>query len=58
MSQNVNTEGSTSISYFAADQDGNQEATKSLVVNLDFTNPTIGVVASPAANVDGWNNSP
>ena len=58
ISVNVNTLGTTNISFFAEDLEGNQEAIKSLVVKFDNTVPTIDVVASPVANVDGWNNSP
>ena len=54
----VSSEGLTTLSYFARDKAGNQEATKSLTVQIDTTLPTATFGApSPAANATGWNNT-
>ncbi|MGH9735341.1 MAG: hypothetical protein ACRD8A_12220 [Candidatus Acidiferrales bacterium] len=37
----INTEGQTTITYFATDNDGNQEAPQQLTVSLDKTAPTV-----------------
>jgi hypothetical protein len=54
----VSSEGTTTITYFATDNDGSSELPKSLTVKLDKTAPTITPTGrTPAANDDGWNNT-
>jgi hypothetical protein len=57
----INTEGTTTVSYFAIDNAGNRESpAKSFTVKLDKTAPTVGTVSpanaatgvSPTANVE------
>ena len=50
-------EGTTTIEYFARDNEGNQEEINTLVVNIDKTYPTIEATANPEANEHGWNNT-
>jgi hypothetical protein len=53
----ITAEGATTVAYFAIDNAGNQEPRKVLTVLVDKTPPTAVAVASPAANVNGWNNT-
>jgi hypothetical protein len=54
----IGNEGVTTISYFARDQALNVESTKTLVLNIDLTNPTVVLgTAYPAPNAAGWNNT-
>jgi hypothetical protein len=54
----ISNEGVTTISYFAHDQALNVESTKTLVLNIDLTNPTVVLgTAYPAPNGAGWNNT-
>ncbi len=54
----VSSEGITTISYFARDQALNVESTKTLVLRIDRTNPTVTLgTAYPAPNGAGWNNT-
>lgn len=53
----INTEGTTTLTYFARDNAGNTEAPNTLTVKLDKTPPTIEATASPAPNASGWNNT-
>src|SRR5262249_7339876 len=54
----ISTEGTTTLSYFATDNAGNQESAKTLVVQIDKTPPTVNFGApTPAANAAGWNNT-
>ena len=52
-----NTEGVYPLTFFAADNAGNVEATQSLLVRIDKTAPTIASSQTPPANGAGWNNS-
>jgi hypothetical protein len=52
-----NTEGVYPLTFFAADNAGNVEATQSLLVRIDKTPPTIASSQTPLANGAGWNNS-
>src|SRR5260221_8978367 len=46
-----------SLTYFAVDNAGNQEASKTLVVRLDKTAPTVTFRSpTPPANAAGWHN--
>ncbi len=54
----VSSQGITTISYSARDQALNVESTKTLVVRIDVTNPTVVLgTAYPAPNAAGWNNT-
>ncbi|HEU5422300.1 MAG TPA: hypothetical protein VFU72_02070, partial [Nitrolancea sp.] len=54
----IANEGITTISYSAYDHALNQEATKTLVVRVDLTDPTVALgTAYPAPNAAGWNNT-
>jgi hypothetical protein len=54
----ISAEGTTTVAFLARDNEGNEESpAKTLAVNLDRTPPVIEVVASPAPNAFGWNNS-
>lgn len=53
----VSAEGITTLSYFASDKTGNQEASKRLTVKVDKTKPIITGNRSPAPNAAGWNNT-
>ncbi len=55
--KSLNTEGAgQAISGSATDLAGNVAST-TLTANIDKTPPTIGVLASPPANANGWNNT-
>ena len=53
----ISTEGTTTFSYYAVDNAGNQGAEQSFTVKLDKTAPTIAGSASPLPNAAGWNNT-
>jgi hypothetical protein len=53
----ISSEGTTTLIYWAIDNVGNVETSKSLEIKLDKTPPTITAQASPLANAYGWNNS-
>jgi hypothetical protein len=53
----INTEGTTTITFFGTDNAGNVETAKTLTIKLDKTPPTISGAATPAANANGWNNT-
>ncbi len=51
------TEGITTLTYWAIDNNGNSEMAKSLEIKLDKTPPVIIPQALPRPNSSGWNNS-
>jgi len=53
----VTAEGVTTLQYRSRDQAGNIEETKSIVVKIDKTAPTIILSRTPEPNQYGWNNS-
>jgi hypothetical protein len=53
----ISSEGMTTISFFATDHAANLEAANTLVIRLDKTPPTVTGSASPAADVNGWDNT-
>src|SRR6266850_1417504 len=55
----INTEGTTDVSYFATDNPGNQEGTKTLSIRIDRTLPVIsGMPAiTGTAGKNGWYRS-
>lgn len=53
----ITAEGITTLTYFARDNAGNQEPSKSLTVRIDKTPPVVTVSRSPAPNAFGWNNT-
>ncbi|WP_341347916.1 HYR domain-containing protein [Paenibacillus sp. FSL H3-0469] len=50
-------EGATTVSYWAADRTGNAEAPRTVVVQIDKSGPLIASILSPEANEKGWNSS-
>jgi len=54
----IAAEGSTTVTYFAVDNQDNAEIAKSVTVQVDLTDPTISGWTVPAPNPAGWNNSP
>ncbi len=50
------TEGETTIEYFATDNAGNIEESRTLVVRIDKTPPTLVANVEPEPNEHGWNN--
>jgi cell wall-associated NlpC family hydrolase len=53
----ISTEGTTTVSFSAADNAGNIETLKQIVVMLDKSSPTTTGTRTPAPNSSGWNNS-
>ncbi|MGH9901329.1 MAG: hypothetical protein ACRD68_05835, partial [Pyrinomonadaceae bacterium] len=53
----ITAEGTTTVSFYAADEAGNVEAAKTVTVSIDRTAPTISVSRTPDANAFGWNNT-
>jgi Beta-propeller repeat len=53
----VSAEGITTITFFGADNAGNIEAAKTIIVRIDKTPPNILGSRTPPANANGWNNS-
>jgi hypothetical protein len=53
----INTEGITTITFFATDNASNVESPKTLIIRLDKTPPTITAEASPTPNGSSWNNT-
>jgi hypothetical protein len=57
-SVSIAAEGTTTLTYFAVDNAGNQEAPRTLTVKIDKTPPTVTFGApSPTPNAAGWNNA-
>jgi len=50
-------EGQHTLNYWAVDNAGKAEASKSLVINIDKTKPAISSSRSPGPNANGWNNT-
>jgi hypothetical protein len=53
----VNVEGTTTITFYAADLAGNTGAAQQIIVKLDKTAPVVGTSRAPEANANGWNNT-
>ncbi|MGH3373083.1 MAG: OmpL47-type beta-barrel domain-containing protein, partial [Nocardioidaceae bacterium] len=53
----VTDEGVTTVTYFAVDNAGNEEAERTLELKIDKTNPTIDGGRTPLPNENGWNNT-
>jgi hypothetical protein len=53
----IGTEGVTTTSFFATDNNGNAELPQTVAIKVDKTTPSIDASRSPTANVYGWNNS-
>ena len=53
----ISAEGITTLTYFAQDRTGRQEAPKRLTVQIDKTPPTLGATLTPLPNGNGWNNT-
>lgn len=49
-------EGISTLTFYATDNAGNQEAPNSLMIQVDNTVPSITGVRTPAPNPNGWNN--
>ncbi|MBI4321465.1 MAG: PKD domain-containing protein [Chloroflexi bacterium] len=54
----LSAEGIITVTYFARDNAGNQEAAKTIVIRIDKTPPQIVSTRTPGANANGWNNTP
>lgn len=54
----VNTEGANQVFSFTATDVAGNTATGSVTLSIDKTPPVITPTAAPAANANGWNNSP
>jgi large repetitive protein len=52
----IDTEGVHTLAYWSTDKAGNEEAHKTISIQIDKTAPTINHTQSPAANANGWNN--
>jgi hypothetical protein len=53
----ISAEGTTTLTFFARDNAGNQEDPQALTVKIDKTFPLVAVTRTPAPNADGWNNT-
>ncbi|CEF49027.1 unnamed protein product [uncultured bacterium] len=53
----ISVEGVTTLTYFATDNIGNQEALRTLIVRIDKTLPTLTATRTPLPNTAGWNNT-
>lgn len=53
----VTVEGETTITFFATDNAGNVEPSKTVTVKIDKTKPVITGARSPQPNANGWNNA-
>jgi hypothetical protein len=56
-STTITSEGITTVTYFATDNASNVEASRTLVVRIDKTAPTLTTTRT-APNANGWNNGP
>jgi hypothetical protein len=55
---NITAEGETTLSFFAKDNAGNVESTKTKTIKIDKTAPSVAYTsASPAPNGAGWSNT-
>ncbi len=52
----ISIEGTTSLTYFAVDNAGNQEQAQTLTINVDKTPPSVSTSRTPP-NSNGWNNT-
>lgn len=52
----ITEEGTSTLSFYAHDNNGNYEDTHTLLIRLDKTAPIISVVIDPTANSNGWHN--
>jgi uncharacterized repeat protein (TIGR01451 family) len=57
VSLTIYTEGITTLTYYAVDNTGNQEAEQSITLKLDKTAPTVAASVSSEPNANGWNNT-
>jgi hypothetical protein len=53
----ISSEGVHTLTYWSVDNAGNEEAHQTITVRIDKSNPTITDHQTPAANVNGWNNT-
>jgi hypothetical protein len=53
----ITAEGTTTVTYSAVDNFGNNETSKSFVVNIDKTAPVTTAGATPMPNAAGWNQT-
>jgi hypothetical protein len=53
----ITAEGTTTVTYLAVDNAGNNETSKSFVVNIDKTAPVTTSNATPSPNAAGWNQT-
>lgn len=51
-------DGVSTLTFFAEDNANNVEVANTLKIQIDKTPPSIASTRSPAANANGWNNSP
>jgi hypothetical protein len=54
----IDAEGTTTISYFAKDNNNNVETAKTFVVKIDKTAPTVAGALAHTADHNGWYNAP
>lgn len=53
----ASAEGTTTVTFFARDNAGNEEAPSTLTIRIDKTAPAVTGSLSPGTNAAGWNNS-
>jgi RHS repeat-associated protein len=53
----ISQEGTTTLAYSATDNEGNQEAAKTLTIRIDKTPPIVTYSSSPNPNAKGWNKT-
>jgi hypothetical protein len=54
----ISTEGTHTVTFFSVDHASNTEATKSITVKIDLTDPTISGAPTTSPNGFGWYNGP